>query len=194
MHVSSSDQFGAGNSRFFLPLELPSLSGPNLHQSVASSARFFLSLGMPRSSDSNLQQSDEEGTTSENARNALMDVKEEEAILAVARTLNGEDVPTSKKKGRPSKEGKASAPPKKKKCSTKKTIKKAAKEIVDLDGGSSSKLRGQNIDSNSGRDGGRIFKMHQKTRSIVVFLFLFFEGSVFCFMCIVYIKNFKKEL
>jgi hypothetical protein len=56
-----------------------------------------------------------------------MDVKEEEAILAAARALNGEDVPTSKKRGRPSKGGKASAPPKKKKCSKKKTTKKTAK-------------------------------------------------------------------
>jgi hypothetical protein len=55
------------------------------------------------------------GTVSEIARNALMDVKEEEAILARARALNGEDVPTSKKRRRPSKGGKASAPPKKKK-------------------------------------------------------------------------------
>jgi hypothetical protein len=36
-------------------------------------------------------------------------------ILAVTRALNGEDVPTSKKRGRPSKGGKASVPPKKKK-------------------------------------------------------------------------------
>jgi hypothetical protein len=39
-----------------------------------------------------------------------MDVKEEEAILAAAKALNGEDVPTSKKKGRPSKGRKESAP------------------------------------------------------------------------------------
>jgi hypothetical protein len=94
------------------------------------------------SSNSDLLQSGEEGTPSENARNALMDVKEEEAILAAARALNGEDVPTSKKRGRPSKGGKASAPPKKKKCSTKKTTKKATKEVVDLDGGSSSEGEG----------------------------------------------------
>jgi hypothetical protein len=42
-----------------------------------------------------------------------MDVKEEEAILVVARALNGEDVPTSKKTERPSKGGKVSAPPSK---------------------------------------------------------------------------------
>jgi hypothetical protein len=76
---------------------------------------FFPPLGMPCSSDSNLLQSGEEGTPSKNAKNALMDVKEEEAIIAVARALNGEDVPTSKKRGRPSKGGKASVPPKKKK-------------------------------------------------------------------------------
>jgi hypothetical protein len=114
------------------------LSGSDLHQSVASSARFFLPLGMPRCSDSDLQQSSEEGTSSENARNALMDVKEEEAILPTARVLNGEDVSTSKKGGWPSKGGKTSAPPKKKKCSTNETIKKAAKEVVDLDGDLSS--------------------------------------------------------
>jgi hypothetical protein len=84
----------------------------------------------------------QEGTPSENAKNALMGVKEEEAILVVARALNGENVPTSKKRGRPSKGGKASAPPKKKKCSTKKTTKKATKEVVDLDGGSSSEGEG----------------------------------------------------
>jgi hypothetical protein len=88
MHVSSSDRFGAGSSRFFSPLRLPSLSSPDLHQFVASSARFFSPLGMLRSSDSDLQQLGEEGTTSKNARNALMDVKEEEAILAAARALN----------------------------------------------------------------------------------------------------------
>jgi hypothetical protein len=93
---------------------------------------------MPCSSDSNLLQSGEEGTPSKNAKNALMDVKEEEAIIAVARALNGEDVPTSKKRGRPSKGGKIGAPAKKKKCSTKKTTKKAEKGVVDLDGGSSS--------------------------------------------------------
>jgi hypothetical protein len=97
---------------------------------------------MPRSSDSDLQQSGEEGTPSENARNALIDVKEEEAIIVATRALNGEDVPTSKKRGRPSKDGKASVPTKKKKYSTKKTTKKAAKEVVDLDGRSSSEGEG----------------------------------------------------
>jgi hypothetical protein len=75
MHVSNYDQFGAGL------LELPCLSGSNLHQFVASSARLFLPLGMPRSSDSDLQQLCEEGTPSENVRNTLRDVKEEEAII-----------------------------------------------------------------------------------------------------------------
>jgi hypothetical protein len=60
-----------------------------LYQSIASSARFFSPLGMPHSSDSDLQQSGEEGTPSENEKNALMDVKEEEAILTTARALNG---------------------------------------------------------------------------------------------------------
>jgi hypothetical protein len=139
MHVSSSDRFGAGSARFFSPLGLPSLSGSHLHQFVASSARFFSPLGMPHSSDSDLQQSGEEGTLSENA---LMDVKEEEAVLAATRVLNSEDVPTSKKRGRPSKGGKASALPKKKKGSIKKTPKKATKEVVDSDGGSSSEEEG----------------------------------------------------
>ena len=74
MHVSNSDWFGASSTRFFLPLGLPCLSGPDLHQSVASSARFSSPLAMPRSSDSDLQQSCEEGTPSEIARNALMDL------------------------------------------------------------------------------------------------------------------------
>jgi hypothetical protein len=90
------------------------------------------------SSNSDLLQSGEEGTPSENAKNALMDVKEEEAILAAARAFNGKDVPATRKRGRPSKVGKTSAPPKKKKCSTKKTTK----EVVDLDGGSSSEGEG----------------------------------------------------
>jgi hypothetical protein len=120
-----------------LPLRLPCLSGSDLHHSIASSARFFSPLEMLGSSDSDLQHSSEEGTSSENAKNALMDVKEEEAILIATRALNGEDVPIP-----PSKGGKASAPPKKKKCSTKKTTKKATKEVVDLDGGSSSEGEG----------------------------------------------------
>jgi hypothetical protein len=45
MPVSSSSRFGASSARFYLPLGLPSLSGSNLHQSVASSARFFRLLG-----------------------------------------------------------------------------------------------------------------------------------------------------
>jgi hypothetical protein len=61
MHVSSSDRFGAGSTRFFSPLRLPSLSGSNLHQSIVSSVRFFSPLRMPRSSNSDLQQSSEEG-------------------------------------------------------------------------------------------------------------------------------------
>ena len=64
-----------------------------------------------------------------------MDVKENEAILTIARALNGEDVSTAKKRGWPSKGRKASAPPKKKKCSIKKMTKKATKEMVDLNGG-----------------------------------------------------------
>jgi hypothetical protein len=132
MHVSNSHRFGS-SAKFLLPLGLPCLSGSDLYQSVASSARFFSPFGIPRSSNSDLQQSCEERTPSENARNASMDVKEEEAVLAAARALNGEDVPISKKKGRPSRGGKTSAPPKKKKGSAKKTPKKAAKEVVDLD-------------------------------------------------------------
>jgi hypothetical protein len=89
MHVSNSDRFGAGSARFFLPLGLSGLSGSDLYQFIASSARFFSPLGMPHSSDSDLQQSGEEGTPSENEKNALMDVKEEEAILTTARALNG---------------------------------------------------------------------------------------------------------
>ena len=100
MHVSGSARFGDG------------------------SARFFSSLRMPRSSDSDLQQSSKEGIASENAKNALMDVKEEEEILDAARAFNGEDVPPSKKRGRPSKGRKASALPKKQKSSAKKAARK----------------------------------------------------------------------
>ena len=103
----------------------------NLHQSVASSARFFLALGMSSSTNSNLQQSCEKETPSEITKNDLMDVKEEEAIFAIAKALNGEDVPTLKKRGHPSKGEKANASPKKKKCSIKKATKNAAKEVVD---------------------------------------------------------------
>ena len=60
-----------------------------------------------------------------------MDVKEEEAIRDAAKALNGEDVPTTKKRGRPSKGGKLSASAKKKK--SEKTTSKAAKEVVNLD-------------------------------------------------------------
>jgi hypothetical protein len=177
MHVSSSDRFGAGSGRFFLPLGLPSLSGPDLHQSVVSSARFFSPLGMPRSSDSDLQQSGEEGTTSETARNALMDVKEEEAILAGTRALNGEDVPTSKKRGWPSKGGKTSAPPKKKKMLSKEGIKgsggfgwrfklrrrRICSEVA--------RLRGRNIDSNLGR-GEEEFSRCAKKQGLLLLLLL----------------------
>ena len=69
------------------------------------------------------------------------------------------DVPTSKKEGQPSKRGKASALPKKKKTSSKMLPKKATKEVVDLDGGSSSegegsarKWRDYKVDSNLERD------------------------------------------
>ena len=81
---------------------------------------------MPRSSDLDLLQSSEEGTPSENTKNALMGVKEEEAILATAKALNGEDLPTLKRRGWPSKGRKASIP-----------LKKATKEVVGLDGCSS---------------------------------------------------------
>jgi hypothetical protein len=74
-----------------------------------------------------LQQFGEEGTPSENSRNVLMDVKEEHAILAATRALNNEDEPTPKKRGRPSKGGKASALPMRKKSSTKKTKKEGNK-------------------------------------------------------------------
>ena len=73
---------------------MPCLSGLDWYQFVASSARFFLALGTPCSSGSNLQQLGEEKTPNKNAKNALMDVKEKEAILATAKALNGEDVPT----------------------------------------------------------------------------------------------------
>jgi hypothetical protein len=138
MLVSNYDWFSAGSARFFSPLGLSCLSGLDLHQFVASSIIFFWPLGMPRSSDSNFQQSCEGGTPSENAKNALMDVKEEEAILTAARALNGEDVLTPKKRGWPSKRGKTSVPPKKKKCSANK----AATKVVDLDGDSSSEGEG----------------------------------------------------
>jgi hypothetical protein len=137
MHVSNSHRFGS-SAKFLLPLGLPCLSGSDLYQSVASSARFFSPFGIPRSSNSDLQQSCEERTPSENARNASMDVKEEEAVLAAARALNGEDVLTPKKRGWPSKRGKTSVPPKKKKCSANK----AATKVVDLDGDSSSEGEG----------------------------------------------------
>jgi hypothetical protein len=142
MHVLNFDRFGIGSARFCLPLGFPCFNGSDLQQSVVSSIRIFLPLEMPHTSDSDLQQPSEEGTPDENAKNALMDVKEEEAILATTKAFNGEDVPTPKKRRRISKGGKASAPPKKKKCSAKKTTKKATKEVVDLDGGSSSKEEG----------------------------------------------------
>jgi hypothetical protein len=97
---------------------------------------FVLPLGMTRFSDSDLQQSSEEGSPSEKYKE-YFNGYEEEAILATSRVLNGEDVPSPKKRGRPSKGGESTIPPKKKKYSTKKTTKKAAKEVVDLDGGSS---------------------------------------------------------
>jgi hypothetical protein len=62
---------------------------------------------MPCSSDSDLQQSNEGGTPSKNAKNALMDVKEEEAILAAAKALNGVVVLIPKKRERSSKGEKA---------------------------------------------------------------------------------------
>ena len=66
---------------------------------------FVLPLGMPRYNGSDLQPSSEEVTLSEIARIVLMGVKEK-AILATAKALNGEDIPTPKKRGRPSKGGK----------------------------------------------------------------------------------------
>ena len=140
MHVSNFDRFGTRGAGIFSPLRLPGLSGSNLRQSIGSSAGIFLPLQMPRNSGLDLQQSSEEVTPNENAKNALMDVKEEEAIFAAAKALTGEDVPTSKKRGRPSKGGKTSAPPTKKK--SQKTTKKAAKEVVDLGGDSSSEEEG----------------------------------------------------
>jgi hypothetical protein len=59
-------------------------------------------------------------------------------LLITAKALNGEDVPTSKKRGWPSKGRKASALPKKKKCSTKKEVM----EVVDLDRGLNSEGEG----------------------------------------------------
>jgi hypothetical protein len=111
-----------------------------------------------------------------------MSMKEEEVVLAAARALNGEDIPTSKKRGQPSKGRKASAPPKKKKCSTKK----ATKGVVDLDGGSS--LEGEESAPTKWRDyevetliaiWGEIKEefttFAKKTRSVVVvFVFFFF--------------------
>ena len=79
MHVSNFDHFGAGSLRYFMPL------------------------GMPPCNDSDLQPSSEEMTPSSNARNFLMDVKEEEAIQAATKALNGEDVSAVKKRGRPPK-------------------------------------------------------------------------------------------
>jgi hypothetical protein len=115
-----------------------------------------LPLRTPCSSDSDLQQSSEEGILSENTKNTLMSVKEEEAILATANALSGEDLPTSKRRGWPSKGGKASVP-----------LKKATKEVVDLDGGSSLEGEGfaptkwqdyevKMLIAIQGRDGGRI--------------------------------------
>jgi len=69
-------------------------------------------------------------------KNALMDVKEEEAIFVAVKALNGEDVPTPKKRGQPLKRGKMSVPPTKKK--SQKTTKKVAKKVVDLGRHSSS--------------------------------------------------------
>jgi hypothetical protein len=56
MHVSNFDRFGAGGPRYFMPL------------------------GMPRCNGSDLQPSSEEMTPSSNAKNFLMDVKEEEEV------------------------------------------------------------------------------------------------------------------
>jgi hypothetical protein len=77
----------------------------------------FLPLGMPHFSNLDLQQFSEEETSNENARNALIDANEEEAIRDTTKALNDEDAPT------PSKGGNASTPPKMKKCSAKKRTK-----------------------------------------------------------------------
>ena len=111
MHVSNFDRFGTGSPRYFMPL------------------------GMPPCNGSDLQPSSEEVTPSSNARNYLMDMKEEEAIRAAVKALNGEDVPVVKKRGRPPKGGKTNAPAKKKKMEI--TTKKATKEVVNLAGSDS---------------------------------------------------------
>ena len=73
MHVSNFEHLGVDNARFFVPLGITHCSGTNL------------------------QLSSEEVIPSKNARNALMVANEEEAIIATAKALNGEDGPTSKK-------------------------------------------------------------------------------------------------
>ena len=73
MHVSNFEHFGAASARILSPLRMPRYSG------------------------SDLQPSSEEVTSSEIARIFLMNVKEE-AIIAATNALNGEDVPTPKKR------------------------------------------------------------------------------------------------
>lgn len=91
----------------------PQIYISNFEHFGIGSARFFLPLGMPHYSGSDLQPLSEEVTPSENVRNALIYVKEEKTIFAIAKALNGEDVPTPKKRGQPLKRGKINTPTKK---------------------------------------------------------------------------------
>lgn len=125
---------------------------------TCTSARIFLPLRMPCCSGSYLRSSSEEVIPSEIARYASTDAKEEETIFATAKALNGEDIPTPMKRGRPSRRGKTSALGKKNK-SQKTTKKKQQCKLklgrirIHLEG---ARLRGRNVDSDSGRD-RRIF-------------------------------------
>jgi hypothetical protein len=58
------------------------------------------------------------------------------------------------------------------------------------------RLWGQTVDSNSGSNGGRVFKMRQKIRYVVVvvvFFFFFLPKLVLCLLFIAHIIFFKKE-
>ena len=136
MNISNFEHFGASNVRFFLPFEI-------LHYSV-----------------SDLQPSSEEVIPSVNAKNTLMNAKEEEAIIVPAKALNGEDVFTLKKKERPSKGAKnkysrlgEDITKYNKECNKrigkfglfKFGRRRIHSEVVSL--------RGQNVDSDKRRDG-----------------------------------------